>query len=194
MAITAPSFRENLMDILKTHDFRTVELEFRLGFQAPGEFITNINKHVWTSAKEKLGTPVQEIVTIDKYTKSTSGESSRYVVLQNGQGYWEHKKKIAKETVPGGKYGVRSAFSLERKELGKPPVSFRMQRTKYRTTFVKGPWKIDFTRVESIPATDRDCESTYEIEVELHDMFYLFEKELDIILQEGNKLAQSIVM
>ncbi|AAC96817.1 hypothetical protein PBCV1_A449R [Paramecium bursaria Chlorella virus 1] len=191
---TPKSFRDNLAEILKTHDFRTVELEFRLGFQAPGEFITNINKHVWTTAKEKLGTPAQELVMVDKYIRSTPGESSRYVVFPDGQGYWEHKKKVAKETTTGGKYGVRSAFSLERRENGKPPVSFRMQRTKYRTTFVKGPWKIDFTRVESIPATDRDCESTYEIEVELYDMFYLFEKELDIIIQEGNKLVQSIVM
>ncbi|ABT15011.1 hypothetical protein NY2A_B612R [Paramecium bursaria Chlorella virus NY2A] len=187
-------FRDELLHTLKTHDFRTIELEFRLGFQASHEFITNINKHVWTSAKEKLGDSVQEIVTIDKYIKSTPDESSRYVVLQNGQGYWEHKKKIAKETKQEGKYGVRSAFSLERKENGKSPVNFRMQRTKHRTTFLKGPWKIDFTRVESIPTADRDCESTFEIEVELHDMFYLFEKELDIIIQEGNKLVQSIVM
>jgi hypothetical protein len=33
----------------------------------------------------------------------------------------------------------------------------------------------------------------YEIEVELTDLGYFFEKELDLIIEEGRKLAYSLV-
>jgi hypothetical protein len=56
---------------------------------------------------------------------------------------------------------------------------------------MNGPWRIDFTRVETIPNKD-DNEETYELEVELADLGYLFEQELHLVIEEGIMLAQKI--
>jgi hypothetical protein len=67
-----------------------------------------------------------------------------------------------------------------------------MQRTKHRTSFTRGPWRIDFTRVEIIPIKN-DIEEVYEIEVELADIGYFFEKEIDLVIEEGRNIAYKIV-
>jgi hypothetical protein len=182
---------KSLASTLHQHDFRGVELEFRVGIHTSSGFHANIPKNVWTAAKDKLG-PAEEVITIDRYVSSRQGESSRHV--QTGAStFWEHKKKIANEVTPTpGRFAVRSSLALETKENGKPPNSFVLQRKKHRTSFPSGPWRIDFTRVETIPNKD-DNEETYELEVELADLGYLFEKELNLILEEGIALAQKLV-
>lgn len=186
----------SLIDELKTalhgHDLRSLELEFRVGFQSSTGFSSYIPKVAWIAAKNKLTDGV-ESKTVDKYVKSRMDESSRHVTTNTGQ-YMEHKKKLAKDVVsPGGAFSIRGAVSLEAQEPSTgPPNSFVMQRTKYRTSFTKGPWRIDFTRVEVIPIKN-DIEEIYEIEVELADIGYFFEKEMQLVIEEGRNIAYSLV-
>jgi len=186
------SFADAVKSVLHGHDLRSVELEFRVGFQRSTGFVSSIPKLAWVSAKDKLSGGV-ETITVDKYIKTRADESSRHVTTATGS-YMEHKKKIAKDVVsPGGAYSIRGSIALEAQEPAtRPPNSFVMQRTKYRTSFMKGPWRIDFTRVEIIPVKN-DIEEVYEIEVELADIGYFFEKELELIIDEGRKLAHSLV-
>lgn len=186
------SFVDAVKSVLHGHDLRSVELEFRVGFQRSTGFVSSIPKIAWISAKESLSGGV-ETTTVDKYIRSRADESSRHVTTATGS-YTEHKKKIAKDVVsPGGGFSVRGALSLESQEpAAKPPMSFVMQRTKHRTSFTKGPWRIDFTRVEIIPVQN-DIEELYEIEVELADVGYFFEKEIDLVIAEGQKIAYGLV-
>ena len=193
------TFQDTCRDIFKTHDYRTVELEFRLGIQTSRGFHTNIAKLAWMTARNKLQGGVESL-TVDKYVKSVrGGESSRHVSVYDSSNtvletYWEHKKKLQTETISEGTYAVRSSLAIETKEQGPPPPnSYVLRRTKCRTSFAKGPWRLDFTRVTTIPSENTDVEETYEIEVELADVGYFFEKELDLVIQEGISLAQSLV-
>jgi hypothetical protein len=181
---------KSLASTLHGHDFRGLELEFRVGIQTSSGFHANIPKVVWAAAKEKMGT-AEEVITIDRYVSSRQGESSRHV--QSGTcAYFEHKKKIANDvTLTQGRFAIRSSLALESKEDRNPPNSFVLQRKKRRTSFMNGPWRIDFTRVETIPNKD-DNEETYELEVELADLGYLFEQELHLVIEEGIMLAQKI--
>lgn len=181
---------KTLADTLLHHDFRTVELEFRVGIQTSRGFHANLPKIAWTQAMEKLGKG-KEAVIVDKYVSTRGNCSSRHVQA-GGATYWEHKQKVMNDVTPG-KFAIRSSLALEKKENGNPPNSYVLQRTKYRTSFLKGPWQIDFTRVETIPDT-QDVEFVYELEVELKDIGYLFEKELKLVIEEGIALAQSIIM
>ena len=186
------SFADELKLVLHSHDLRTIELEFRVGFKTSAGFVSSIPKLAWTSAKDKLTDGV-ETTTIDKYIKNRPGEASRHVTTETGS-YMEHKRKIATDIVsPGGAFSIRGAVSLEVQEpAAKPPNSFVMQRTKHRTSFTNGPWRIDFTRVEIIPVKN-DIEEVYEIEVELADIGYFFEKEFDLVIAEGKKMAHDLV-
>ena len=181
---------KTLADTLLHHDFRTVELEFRVGIQTTHGFHASLPKIAWTQAMEKLGKG-EEVVIVDKYVSTRNNCSSRHVQA-DGAMYWEHKQKVSNDVTPG-KFAIRASLSLETKENGAPPNSYVLQRTKHRTSFPKGPWQIDFTRVETIP-NKNDVEETYEIEVELKDTGYLFEKELNLVIAEGISLAQNITM
>jgi len=186
------SFADALKSSLHGHDLRSIELEFRVGFQTSTGFVSSIPKLAWVSAQEKLSGGV-ETTTVDKYIRTRADESSRHVTTATGS-YMEHKKKVAKDVVsPGGAFSIRGAISLEAQEpVTKPPLSFVMQRTKHRTSYTNGPWRIDFTRVEIIPVKN-DIEEVYEIEVELADIGYFFEKELELVIEEGRKLAHKLV-
>lgn len=155
-------------------------------------FVSSIPKVAWVSAQKKLSGGVSTI-TVDKYVQTRADESSRHVTTADGS-YMEHKKKIAKDVVsPGGAFSIRGAVSLEVQEpAAKPPISFTMQRTKHRTSFMKGPWRVDFTRVEIIPIKN-DMEEVYEIEVELADIGYFFEKEIDLVIEEGRDIAHKLM-
>jgi len=186
------SFADAIKSVLHGHDLRSVELEFRVGFQTPTGFVSSIPKFAWVSAKEKLSGGV-ETIAVDKYIRSRTDETFRHVTTAV-ESYMEHKKKVAKDVVsPGGTFSIRGAVSLEAREPAvKPPNSFVMQRTKHRTSFANGPWRIDFTRVEIIPVKN-DIEEVYEIEVELADTGYFFEKELDLVIVEGRNIAHGLV-
>jgi len=187
------SFIDELKTILHSHDFRSVELEFRVGFQTSTGFQSSIPKIAWLAGKNKLSGGV-DTVTIDRYIKSRPNESSRHVTTPSDM-FMEHKKKIANELFPtDGAYSIRGSLAQEcREEAAKPPNSYVMQRTKHRTSYNKGSWRIDFTRVEIIPVKN-DIEEVYEIEVELADLGYLFEKELELIIEDGQKIACDLVL
>lgn len=187
----AEVFLSSLKKIVHEHDIRTLELEFRVGFHNSSGFISSLPKIVWTTAKNKLTNGV-ETLTVDKYVRSRPGESCRHVTTTTGK-YIEYKKKVANDVdVNSGPYAIRSAIALETREPADPPNSFVMQRTKNRTSFRKGPWQIDFTRVEMIPIKN-DIEEVYEIEVELVDTGYLFERELNLIVKEGIEIARKLM-
>lgn len=189
--MTTTSFLNSLKKIVHEQDIRTLELEFRVGFHNSSGFISSLPKVVWTAAKNKLTDGV-ETIAIDKYVRSRPGESCRHVTTTTGK-YIEYKKKIANDVdVDAGAYAIRSAIALETQEPADPPNSFVMQRTKNRTSFRKGPWRIDFSRVEIIPIKN-DIEEVYEIEVELVDAGYLFERELNLIVEEGIKIARQLM-
>jgi hypothetical protein len=186
------SFADELKSVLHGHDLRSIELEFRVGFQTTSGFVSSIPKVAWCASQEKLSGGV-DTITVDKYIKTRQDEASRHVTTATGS-YMEHKKKVAKDVVsPGGAFSIRGSIALEAQEPAtRPPNSFVMQRTKYRTSYTRGPWRIDFTRVEIIPVKN-DIEELYEIEVELSDIGLFFEKELELIIDEGRKLAYSLV-
>lgn len=186
------SFTDALKSALHGHDLRSIELEFRVGFQTSTGFVSSIPKLAWVSAQEKLSGGVST-TTVDKYIRTRADEASRHVTTATGS-YMEHKKKIAKDVVsPGGAFSIRGAIALEAQEpAAKPPTSFVMQRTKHRTSYTKDHWQICFTRVEIIPIKN-DIEEVFEIEVELADVGYFFEKELELVIEEGRKLAHSLV-
>lgn len=186
------SLADAVKSSLHGHDLRSIELEFRVGFHRAIGFISSIPKLAWVSAQKKLSGGV-ESVTIDKYIGSRPEESSRHVTTSSAM-YMEHKKKIAKDVVsPGGAFSIRGSLALEAQEPAtRPPLSFTVQRKKHRTSYMSGPWRIDFTRVEIIPSKN-DVEEVYEIEVELADIGYFFEKEIHLVIEEGQKLAYSLV-
>lgn len=177
-----------ITNTLLNNDVRSIELEFRIGLQTKTGFHAQIPKIVWSKSKENFGDAVESII-IDHYIKNT--HPTRYVYTSS-KSYWEHKKKVHSETASFGEFAIRSSLALEIKEDGDAPEKFILQRKKRRTSFFRGPWRIDFTRVETIPNTS-DVEETYEIEVELHDLGYLFEKEIHLVLEEGMKLARSVI-
>lgn len=185
------SLIDALRSTLHGHDMRTVELEFRVGFQTPTGFVSSIPKLAWTVAKNKLSGGAESL-TVDKYIRSRPDESSRHVSTTT-EAYMEHKRKVVNDVVStGGAFSIRGSLSLEAREPAtRPPISYTMQRTKHRTSYTKGPWRIDFTRVEIIPVKN-DVEEVFEVEVELADVGYFFEKELHIIVEEGRKVAQDI--
>jgi hypothetical protein len=184
---------KTLADTLLHHDFLLLELEFRIGFQTSRGFHASLPKIAWTQALEKLKQldTGKEIIIVDRYISTRGDVSSRHVQTLNNS-YWEHKQKVSNDVTPG-RFAIRTSLALETKEKGAPPNSYVLQRTKHRTSFLKGPWQIDFTRVETIPNKD-DIEETYELEVELKDVGYLFEKELNLVIAEGIALAQSLMM
>ena len=185
------SFLDTLKKSLHEHDIRTLEIEFRVGFQSRAGFISSIPKIAWATAKGKLADGVDS-VTVDRYIRARPGESCRHVTTPVNA-FLEHKKKIANEVDASGTYAIRSSVAIEvRESAPKQPNSFVMQRTKHRTSYRRGPWSIDFTRVEIIPIQN-DIEEVFEIEVELIDTGYLFERELHIVIDEGIKLARSLV-
>ncbi len=185
------SLTDALRSTLHSHDVRTVELEFRVGFQTPIGFVSSIPKLAWTAAKNKLTGGVESL-TVDKYIRSRPDESSRHVSTAT-EAYMEHKRKVVNDVVStGGAFYIRGSLSLESREPAtRPPISYTMQRTKHRTSYTRGPWRIDFTRVEVIPVKN-DVEEVFEVEVELADVGYFFEKELHIIVEEGRKVAQDL--
>jgi len=185
------SFLEVLRDTVHKHDIRTLELEFRIGFKSSTGFKSNIPKFAWANAKNKLSGGIDSL-TIDKYINSRPDGSARHVTTSSGN-YMEYKKKIANDIDTSGKFAIRSSLAIEnREDNAASPNSFVMQRTKHRTSFKQGPWRIDFTRVEIIPIQN-DIEEVYELEVELEDFGYLFERELHMVVAEGIQLAQSIM-
>lgn len=186
------SFVDALKSALHGHDLRSIELEFRVGFQSSGVFQSSIPKLAWVSAKNKLADGV-ETNSVDKYIHSRPGYVLRHVTTSNGS-YMEHKRKVVTDVVSlGSAFSIRGAISLEAQEPAiKPPNSYVMQRIKHRTSFTNGPWRVDFTRVEIIPIKN-DVEELFEIEVELADVGYFFEKEIDLVINEGRKLAHSLV-
>lgn len=186
------TFDDELKAVLHRHDLRNVELEFRVGFHRATGFVSSIPKLAWVSAQKKLSDGV-ESVTIDKYIRSRPDESSRHVTSQTAM-YMEHKKKISKNVVsPGGGFSIRGSLALEAQEPAtRSPNSFTMQRKKHRTSYTSGKWRIDFTRVEIIPIQN-DIEEVYEIEVELADVGYFFEKEIHLIIEEGQKIAHALM-
>ena len=186
------SFTDELKSALHCHDLRSIELEFRVGFKSTSGFVSSIPKLAWVAAQEKLSGGV-ETKTVDKYIRTRADEASRHVTTATGS-YMEHKKKVAKDVVsPGGAFSIRGSLALEAQEpADRPPNSFVMQRTKFRTSYTRGPWRIDFTRVEIIPVKN-DIEEVFEIEVELADIGYFFEKELELVVEEGQKIAHGLV-
>jgi hypothetical protein len=184
---------KTLADTLLHHDFRLLELEFRVGFQTSRGFHASLPKIAWTQALEKLKQleTGKEIIIVDRYITTRGNVSSRHVQTADSA-YWEHKQKVSNDVTPG-KFAIRTSLALETKQQGAPPNSSVLQRTKHRKSFSRGPWQIDFTRVETIPNKD-DIEETYELEVELKDVGYLFEKELNLVIAEGIALAQQIIM
>ena len=227
-------FRKDISSTLRKHDFREVELEFRVGVievaesknrNNPGKFVPNISKHLWCAAKQAYDVKcesghVKSFVrnTVETYVETQNPkESSRFVVC-DGKTTWEHKLKISNHTVVvtspphsrarfatepfaperscgGSEFAIRASLALETSEPGYPTGhTITCRRTKRRTSYVEGMWKIDFTVVEQSPMEDIDVEETYEIEVELLDPRSFIDNELDFILDEGFKIAKQIVI
>ncbi|AGE49045.1 mRNA capping enzyme beta chain [Acanthocystis turfacea Chlorella virus Br0604L] len=195
----------HLKHLLLNNDFRKVELEFRIGEMDGTRFVSSIRKVVWNQMKNNMKDKVKEVpeeqTIVDKYVGyGNEGISTRFVAKSNGEEFWEQKKKVDNTTVPNGKFAMRTSLALEEKSTSPPPGTpiitsnsqFTTQRKKMRASYMLGPWRVDFTRVEQIP-DNSDTEETYEVEVELADAGIFFEKEIEQVLHEGKKIVDMLV-
>jgi len=191
----------HLKDVLLNNDYHKVELEFRIGEMAGDRFVSSLRKVAWNQMKSKMKEVPVEYTVIDKYVASKDqGISTRFVSKSNGEEFWEQKKKIGNSTAPKGRFAMRSSVALEEQTTSPPQgvpraktgAQFALQRKKVRSSYTMGCWRVDFSRVEQIP--DRgDVEETYEVEVELADNGIFFEKEVEQVLREGEKIVEMLV-
>jgi len=179
-----------------------MELEFRLGFVTNGRFSPGLPKILWTSLLKRYedapGVVMKKTTSIESYVKRKD-ETARFVTYDDGTSKWEYKKHIFKETTESSKGHacmIRASLSLETTGEGEAPPSANiiLRRTKKRTSFRDGPWSVDFTIVESVPCHDKDCEETYEVEVELADVGCLFDTELHILVENGYSTTRNLLI
>ena len=190
-----------LKSLLLNNDYRKVELEFRIGEVVEGRFVSSLQKVVWNQMKSKMKEPPEEHTIVDKYVgHGNQGISTRFVTKSNGEEFWEQKKKIDSTTLPNGRFAVRTSIALEEKYSSPPPgtphiktnAQFALQRKKVRTSYTVGAWRVDFSRVEHIPERN-DVEETFEVEIELADSGIFFEKEVEQVLREGQKIVEMLI-
>ncbi len=171
------------------HDFRSVELEFRIGVNGKHD----VGEQRWKKLKTSLGKETRYARTVEKIVKSSNGTASRYVIGQD-KPVWMHKKRVHVEDTQRHPWNIRTAISLESTEpAGEPPRTCSFQRTKERHSFECGAWTIDMTKVASVPPIDVDTEHSYEVEIELTDHFEFFSKELDEVIREGKHIASDLI-
>ena len=184
-----------LKDLLLSNDFRSLELEFRLGIYVNGKFHANIPKHRWSKIKDSMQGDSVEYTSIDRYICTNDpAVSTRFVSKSNGEEFWEHKHKISSTVChEEGEFAIRTSIALEQRTRESfSHTTFVLQRKKVRTMFkFDDNWKVDFTKVEQIPNTN-DIEETYEIEIELANNALFFEKEIELIIEEGRNIANRL--
>ncbi len=173
------------------HDYRTVELEFRIGLHGKND----VGETRWAKLRAFLGNETGRSITVEKITRGGEpGTTSRYV---EGLGVprWNHKKRVhAEDDHEPRPWRIRTAVSLEHVEPApSPPSAWSIQRTKERYSYVVGPWTIDLTKVATSPPTDIDADHSYEVEVELTDHLEFFGKELKDIVAAGRTIANDMI-
>lgn len=171
------------------HDYRTIELELRVGIHGKND----VGELRWTKLRKFLGRETRKTITVEKIAKGPAGTSSRYVV-GSGEPHWNHKKRLHVEDARCDPWHVRTAVSLECVEPApEAPKTWSFRRTKERYSYVVGAWTIDMTKVASLPAIDIDADHSYEVEIELTDHLEFFGKELGEILAAGHAIAQDMI-
>jgi len=175
------------------HDYRTVELEFRIGLHGKND----VGETRWTKLRKFLGKETKKSVTVEKIARGNQslarGTSSRYVEGL-GSPHWNHKKRIHAEDDVRPPWRVRTAVALEHVEPAPvPPSAWSIQRTKERYSYVVGAWTIDMTKVATAPPVDIDADHSYEVEIELTDHLEFFGKELREILAAGRGIADDMI-
>jgi hypothetical protein len=180
-----------LAHALLTRDVRTLELEFRIGI--PGKRFTScVGEARWNRLKKHLGDGGARIATCEKIVTNPDGTSSKYVT-GDGEPHWIHKQRVCDEDAQRRPWCVRTSLSVELKETGPPPKTWQRVRNKDRLTYDVAPWKIDITRVSSLPVVDLDNEHSYEVEIELADRTEFFAREIDEILHRGSAVADDMI-
>lgn len=181
---------QHLARALFDHDFRTIELEFRIGVNGKHD----VGEHRWAKLKSMLGKETKSSKTVEKILKSPDGTASRYVT-GNGPPVWIHKKRLhVEDSKRYHPWNIRTALSMEITEPAQEhPQTWSFQRTKERYSFVYGAWTIDMTKVASVPPIDVDTEHSYEVEIELTDHYEFFGKELVEIFRDGARIASDMI-
>ena len=191
------SFTGVIATTLLEHDYRSVELEFRIGTSRAGRFSSCVGHPRWTrlvdALKDKMGDPVTTR-SRERIVKNGDGTSSRYDELTK---MWTHKKRMGIDDVTTsstGGWSVRACASLEYTDFTRSaPVSWQHTREKDRVSFRTGAWTIDLTKVKSSPPTDIDGDVTYEVEIELTDVTEFFSREIPEILARGRAVAGDMI-
>ncbi len=174
---------------LFNHDFRAVELEFRIGVNGKHD----VGERRWNKLKSTLGKETKYARTVEKIVKGADGGISRHVDGAE-RPVWIHKKRVHVEDERCQPWNVRTAISLESTEPAREsPAAWSFQRTKERHSFVCGAWTIDMTKVASVPPIDVDTEHSYEVEIELTDHFEFFGKELAEVVRDGKHIANDLI-
>ena len=196
------SFTGVIATTLLEHDYRSVELEFRIGTSRAGRFSSCVGHPRWTRLVEaltdKMGDPIAT-KSRERIVKNGDGSSSRYDELTK---MWTHKKRMGIDDVTtastgtaiGSGWSVRACASLEYTDSTRSaPVSWQHTREKDRVSFRAGAWTIDLTKVKSSPPTDIDGDVTYEVEIELADVTEFFSREIPEILARGRAVAVDMI-
>jgi hypothetical protein len=190
-----------LKSLLLNNDYRKIELEFRLGMMFDGRFVSSLPKVVWNQMKSKMKETPEEYTIIDKYLGTGDQRiATRFVTKSNGEEFWEQKNKVHNTMFSNGRFEVRTSVALEEQTSAPPPgtplitsnAQFVMQRKKARMSYAMGPWRVDFSKVEQIPQRN-DVEELFEVEIELADNGIFFEKEVEQVLLEGQKIVEMLI-
>lgn len=193
-----------LADTLLRHDFRTVELEFRVGIKRR-TFVSDVGETRWNALLARLRARGEgECRRTVELVVANGDESSRFVTSiddQRTKPRWVHKKRVATRDVDADSpWCIRTSVAMEREEPAtSPPVRYDLRREKTRWSFgasdgvSDGAWRVDVTRVKTSPAKDPDDDVSFEVEVELVDVDEFLTTELSEILARGRRIANDTI-
>lgn len=182
---------------LRTFDWRLLELELRLGAAgADGRFVPDVGEARFEAIRARLeagGHASRRSTTIDRRYAGDDGEVRETTAADATHAVRVRKKRLADVPVPG--LG-RASVSLEGEDVadGRPTGNggpTTCVRRKSRVSYAMGAWRVDLTRV--VASDDPDCDvATYEVEVELADVYEVFRAPLRNVVARGVDIAVAL--
>lgn len=176
---------------LRTYDWRTVELEFRMGRNTGTCFDPDVGHARFRDIKARADAWAADATDPLAYLGCMNTVERSVGDLRACSGDVRsvgRKRRVADVDYPAGRLSV----SLEADEPADTPVPPGGHlRRKCRHSYAAGPWRIDLTRV--MASADVDCDDArYEVEVELADRDELFRVPLSELLAVGARTLQAL--
>jgi hypothetical protein len=174
----------SISHVLYTHDWRTVEIEFRRGQMTSAGFNPDVGRLQFEAIKNAQESQGKRIGMIQNTTEHTSN-GIRTIDHGNRVEYLSKVRMFDME-VTGGRLSV----SIEKPEQGSGGPGGYVRR-KSRTSFDRSPWRVDMTCVVNSLDNAED-RAKYEVEVELANKDALFSTPLRKLVEDGLKLLSCL--